>query len=99
MKTKVKLETEKEVTVDELTDESHVGFISDSYGKGYVAFVGDGYFSAIYVSNIGSKCNCVRGDRMTKIKDLLLNQVGVGSKITDIYVFTTRKELYQWLAE
>ena len=98
MKTEVQL-TSKQITVDDLKNTDHVGYINADFGnKGHIVSIDTNQFTAISVNQGKNHCNIynegVENSLKSKVKDILL-----GSSIDKIFVFDTRKELYQWLAE
>jgi len=96
MKTKVKLETEKEVSVTDLKLNDHIGWVDNHGGKWQV------------VITLGGRVNSISGDHPTYQDDYQLARSNDSKSLMDmfefctvkeLFVFTTRKELYQWLAE
>jgi hypothetical protein len=89
--------TEREVTIDDLKNTDHVGFVDEQGDKGYVVYAGAGRFMPITNTNGVNVCNCVFNSNTTysSISESLQKSVHESS----VYRFTTRKELYQWLAE
>lgn len=98
MKQEVQL-TSKALTVDELNNTDHVGFVTyDNEEKCYIVGLPDQSLWSTRSSNQNtfkitpnSGFGCVGHDN---IKDAL----PIGN-IKHLYRFDTRKELYQWLAE
>lgn len=89
-----RITTEKVLTVGDLTNGDHVGWM---YGdnKAYVINIGNGkYMSATTTKSaeIDGVCN----DSFTAVNSLY---DCIKDRVTEIYKFTTRKELYAWLAE
>jgi len=89
MKTKVKLETETALTIRDITDKHHLGFIDDDGDKGFCQSTNSGFA-------------LVGADGFTTYGvDHNAQQETINSTtcMRELYSFTTRKELYQWLAE
>jgi hypothetical protein len=91
--------TEREVTIDDLKNTDHVGFVTDNGEKGHIVYY-DGKLQLI--STIGPSmafCNYTYGsDAGSTMADAILKNTS-SKKVDKVYRFTTRKELYQWLAE
>lgn len=87
--------TEREVTIDDLKNTDHVGFVDSEDDKGFIVSLGESTFKAILrESSNGYTCNNVWAIEEPDISKLFNNII-----CKAIYRFTTRKELYQWLAE
>ena len=99
MKTKVKLETEKEVTIDSLTNASIVGFIDVKGRKWQSVFVSNNQWQFItYDGGVTNNANFILSSNCAgSIKD----GIAIFDKddIVNLFLFDTGKELYQWLAE
>lgn len=96
MKTKVKLETEKEVTLNDISALHHIGFIDGDGDKGYSSTIEHGQKVILHQAK-GIQFGEYLAD---SIQDAIENSdVHPSAKIKELYIFTTRKELYQWLAE
>jgi hypothetical protein len=91
--------TEREVTIDDLKNTDHVGFVTDNGEKGHIVYY-DGKLQLI--STVGPSmafCNYTYGsDSGSNMADAILKNTS-SIKVDKVYRFTTRKELYQWLAE
>lgn len=91
--------TEREVTIDDLKNTDHVGFVDNKGDKGYIVAY-DGKFQLI--STVGqaiSVCNYTYGAIPTNnLSDAIIKNSSSKS-IEKVIKFDTRKELYQWLAE
>jgi len=94
MKTKVKLETEKEVYLSSLKDTDHVGFIDKVGRKGFVANIGSAKYSKIMPQDDSMWCNDIYPDNANSVIGCITT-----INLKEVYLFTTYKELYQWLAE
>jgi len=101
MKTEVKLETEKEVTVADLINRDHIGITHDG-GKYFIVCVNaiDKKYMVVGSDN-DSTMGGDRGVRQGVVN--LIKGIGIdfasGVDKFQVYKFDTRKELYQWLAE
>jgi len=90
---------EKELTVDDLTNDMHVGFIISGL-KWYVLYDGEGMNAATLTNShyaIGKTPNRIWGYK--KSTRLLIEDMHGNDKISELYTFDTRKELYKWLSE
>lgn len=101
MKTEVLLKNHSLVTIEDLKRTDHVGFIHNhSLEKGYVSTVSiNGKIQLIAMAATGKKGTMVdvySEPIQHTIQEVLTKSVGDLGKV---YVFDTRKELYQWLAE
>jgi hypothetical protein len=88
--------TEREVTIDDLKDTDYVGIEVSTSSKVYIVYVGDGRFMPISSNGNITVCNSVFNSDITyhTIQGCL-----TAVNATAVYRFTTRKELYKWLAE
>jgi len=97
MKTKVKLKTEKEITLADLNNSSHVGLIDNDGDKWYIVGTNNNNLCCILIAEGKNKDHpntFYGGSNKPTIKEVIANVC-----VNELYVFTTRKELYQWLAE
>lgn len=91
---------EKELTIDYLGNGDIIGFVDCKGTKGMLAYTGDG-FICIIDEKLGNYCNITFGDP----KDSLVAAIedacrhNYSTKITELYKFPTRRDLYRWLAE
>lgn len=85
--------TEKVLTVDDLKDTDHVGFVA--YGrKGYIVDI-EGKISSIYADHDDTKWRHTDQD---SVKDALCVDLELYT-LDLVYKFPTRKSLYKWLSE
>lgn len=101
MKHTVALQSTKQLTVDDLTNASHVGFIAEDGSKGYIALMHqvDGVEAYIAIDPTGGRvsvCNHTYGNAYEMLKECVKN---LKEWQATVFCFDTRKELYQWLAE
>jgi hypothetical protein len=86
-----RITTEKQLTVDDLKNWNHVGFIIGSE-KGEIVNVGTSSYSKI-TFDTDHWCNDVYDERRSNLRECLTENV------SRAFLFTTRKELYKWLSE
>lgn len=98
MKHEVQFKQEIKKSIDDINDLSHIGYTLASLGKGHIVSIDTEQFTAILVKEGNAHCNMFNEDTkdsaQEKVKDLIAS-----AGVTGIYIFDTRKELYQWLAE
>lgn len=94
--------TPRVVALADLTNKDHVGFIDGGNKRGYIAKIASNSYLSI-CAEAGFQCmNICYGSKLRinstvqEALDIHLNSV---CSIKKIFVFDTRKELYQWLAE
>jgi hypothetical protein len=90
--------TTKSLGIDDLKNTDHVGFVTDYNNKGYI-IAHDNKFRAIKTEEGITVPNHSWGTTGTSNLKDIFSQSNAMTKITAIYRFDTRKELYQWLAE
>ncbi len=88
---------EQTVNFRELNNESHVGFKGIN-SKGHVVYIGGNNFTAISMNSTHTVCNThyTGGTHRLNLIDVVSD---LGNNGMEYFVFDTRKELYQWLAE
>jgi len=95
-----KITTERQLTVYDLLDSNNVAWVHPSGQKGYIVYLGAGEFKKLpsYTnSDSNTVCNVAYNSGET-FKSISLAAKNV-CDYTEMFVFDTRKEMYQWLAE
>ncbi len=89
--------TEREIIhIRDLKKTDHIGWLHNDNGeKGYISKISDGKFVAICAD--GAEGVMV-DTYINSVHSTILEAVDAPANIKAIYVFDTRKELYQWLA-
>jgi hypothetical protein len=93
MKTEVQL-TSKQITIEDLKNTDHVGFV-DHYGGKWQAVLGTSGINAICHNHPWYEDKYQIAATKPNFKELL----GWFSNVQALYKFDDRSELYQWLAE
>lgn len=104
-----------DLTFEKLNQKHHIGFVTDDKEKGYLVYIGSdrmntdpalwtSQIAAIYAHGNHSVCNISAGssieNRSKTVQEALdLQARQVDSVVQEVFVFSTRKELYRWLAE
>lgn len=89
---------EKELSIEDLTNGMNVGIQLKSKGKAYIVHIGNYNFIPITYNTGINACNCVFNGS-TNYKSVKKAVLSIKSELHSVFVFTERKELYQWLAE
>jgi hypothetical protein len=104
----LRIVTEKELSVEDITNTNNIGFVTNNGDKGHFAFTlnnSEENYVALAMSAFDfahEHCNLQYGGYYTSIIEgvtYLSNCMLTEDIPKDIYSFTTRKELYAWLAE
>ena len=88
---------EKELSIEDLKHDDHIGFITKENGKGFLHNMSDGNYQLLDIGGLSQY-----GSGGITIKDAFDNAIRMCCseyKPVCAYRFDTRKELYQWLAE
>ncbi len=90
--------TEREtIRLEDLTNNSHVGFAIKGYDKHYIIAIDKNKFTCVSIGDGNKNCNIYAEDifdtLLEKVKDVLED-----CYVLETFVFDTRRELYQWLA-
>jgi hypothetical protein len=96
----LRITTEREITVDDLQNTDHVGLIIGG-DKCHIVQTGDGpTFIAVdlILNEQVGVCNAAYTKHSKSMLDCMLYLLE-DFNVTEIYKFTTRKELYAWLSE
>jgi len=98
--------TEKELTLDDLKDSNHIGFVDNESHKGYIASyrrdveTDISYMGLMLPHHDGTGFAYTLGTgRHLSVKDVIRYNNANRIKVTELYLFDTRKELYKWLSE
>lgn len=102
--------TPKQLSVNDLIDENHIGFLSNNNLKGYIVKIahpnGEDYLYSAICSTNGTEsepkgCNSTFGESKYSLKESInqISDCSIDYQIAILYLFDTRKELYKWLAE
>lgn len=97
---KKRIVTEREVTIDDLKNTDHVGFVDDKGNKGHIVCVSgnEGLFTPV-TSTASTSFGPNAKNTFEEVKDAVMLENCCDRRTKQIIRFTTRKELYQWLAE
>lgn len=100
MKVEVIFKQTKQITINDLKNTDHIGFIISNGEKGYITY-SNFKFIASSTSEIGwcTSSNGFFGVPSGDIKNVIESIDYCIQKLISVYKFDTRKELYQWLAE
>lgn len=86
--------TEKELTVEDLTNDMHIGFVNTDNEKGYIAHLGRGVYIALYNSG-DACCNDAATGRQWQSIYKCLEEL----PLKEVWKFPVRDELYTWLGK
>lgn len=83
----------KEVTIDEITNNSLVGIVWKEEGKSIVIHSKNGYTSMSRALNISSNWH------KNSIKEYVEESLTVSSGATEVFVFDSVGEMFDWMAK